>query len=160
MHIELLFRRLGMRAVVQRVKKASVSVNDITIGKIEKGLLVYLGVGKSDSPSDISYLANKVLGLRIFEDNNNKMNLSVLDIDGQVLIIPQFTLYGDMRKGKRPSFSDSADPNMGKEYYNIFVDKIKEIGIDAQTGDFGANMEVEYINDGPVTILLDSKKLF
>lgn len=149
-----------MRAVVQRVKKASVSVNDITIGKIEKGLLVYLGVGKSDSPSDISYLANKVLGLRIFEDNNNKMNLSVLDIDGQVLIIPQFTLYGDMRKGKRPSFSDSADPNMGKEYYNIFVDKIKEIGIDAQTGDFGANMEVEYINDGPVTILLDSKKLF
>ena len=149
-----------MRAVVQRVKKASVNADNIIIGSIERGLLVYLGVGKLDDFSDINYLVNKVIGLRIFEDNSDKMNLSVLDIDGQVLVVPQFTLYGDMRKGKRPSFSDSADPVIGNEYYNIFVEKIKERGIEVQTGEFGAHMEVEYINDGPVTILLDSKKLF
>lgn len=149
-----------MRAVVQRVKKASVSVDDIIIASIEKGLLVYLGVGKLDDSSDIDYLANKIVGLRIFEDNNDKMNLSVLDIGGEVLIISQFTLYGDVRKGKRPSFTDSAQPNIGNEHYNTFVEKTRDLGIKVETGEFGAHMEVDCINDGPVTILLDSKKLF
>lgn len=149
-----------MRAVVQRVKKASVSVDDNIIACIEKGLLIYLGVGKLDESSDIDYLANKIIGLRIFEDNNDKMNLSVLDIMGEVLVVSQFTLYGDVRKGKRPSFTDSAQPSIGNEYYTKFIERIRDLGVKVETGEFGAHMQVDCINDGPVTILLDSKKLF
>jgi D-tyrosyl-tRNA(Tyr) deacylase len=149
-----------MRAVVQRVKKASVNVDDKIIGHIKRGILVYLAVGKLDDSIDLDYLVNKVIGLRIFEDADEKMNLSVSDVGGEVLVVSQFTLYGDVRKGKRPSFTDSADPSIGNEYYIKFVEVIKAAGIRVQTGEFGAHMEVEYINDGPVTILLDSKKLF
>lgn len=149
-----------MRAVVQRVQDARVRVDNLIIGEIKKGLLVYLGVGKLDDSLDVDYLVNKVLGLRVFEDSNEKMNLSIGDIKGDILIISQFTLYGDVRKGKRPSFTDSADPNLGKEYYDSFIKKIKESGLKVESGEFGANMQVEYINDGPVTILLDSKRLF
>lgn len=149
-----------MRAVVQRVSKAQVSVDSKIVGSIEKGLVVYIGVGKEDTNSDIDYLADKVVGLRIFEDDNEKMNLSVQDIEGDVLAISQFTLYGDVRKGKRPSFTDSAEPLIGNEFYEHFIDKLENMGINVQRGIFGAHMEVSYINDGPVTILLDSKKLF
>lgn len=149
-----------MRAVVQRVKKASVSVDSNIIGNIKNGLLVYLGVGKLDDSSDLDYLVNKVLGLRIFEDSNEKMNLSISDVEGEILVISQFTLYGDARKGKRPSFTDSADPDIGNDYYNNFIDSLRKSGLKVESGEFGANMEVEYINDGPVTILLDSKRLF
>jgi D-tyrosyl-tRNA(Tyr) deacylase len=149
-----------MRAVVQRVSKAQVSVDSKIVGSIEKGLVVYIGVGKEDTNSDIDYLADKVAGLRIFEDDNEKMNLSVQDIEGDVLAISQFTLYGDVRKGKRPSFTDSAEPLIGNEFYEHFIDKLENMGINVQRGIFGAHMEVSYINDGPVTILLDSKKLF
>lgn len=149
-----------MRAVVQRVKKASVTVDDKIIGSIKGGLLIYLGVGRLDDYLDIDYLVNKITGLRIFEDENDKMNMSISDVDGDILVISQFTLYGDVRKGKRPSFTDSAPPITGNEFYNVFVNKIRELGINVETGEFGAHMEVEYINDGPVTILLDSKKAF
>lgn len=149
-----------MRAVVQRVNSASVKSDNEVIGSIKKGILVYLGVGKLDQSSDVEYLVNKILGLRIFEDTSEKMNLSITEIGGEILVISQFTLYGDVRKGKRPSFTDSADPTIGKEYYNFFIEKIKKTGIKIETGKFGAHMEVDYINDGPVTILLDSKKLF
>lgn len=149
-----------MRAVVQRVKKASVKVDDTIIAGIGKGILIYLGVGRLDDSSDIDYLVNKVIGLRIFEDEDEKMNLSVSDIEGEVLVISQFTLYGDVRKGKRPSFTDSAPPSIGNDFYNIFVEKIRQMNLKVETGEFGAHMEVDYINDGPVTILLDSKKLF
>ncbi len=149
-----------MRAVVQRVSSAEVRVDDKMVGRVGKGLLVYLGVGKEDTVSDIEFMAEKVSGLRIFEDENGKMNLSVKDIDGEILAISQFTLYGDVRKGKRPSFSDSAAPDKGEELYNQFISRIQGIGIRIDKGIFGAHMMVDYVNDGPVTILLDSKKQF
>lgn len=149
-----------MRAVVQRVSSAEVRVDDKMVGRVGKGLLVYLGVGKEDTVSDIEYMAEKVSGLRIFEDENGKMNLSVQDIEGEILAISQFTLYGDVRKGKRPSFSDSAAPDKGEELYNQFISRIQGIGIRIDKGMFGAHMMVDYVNDGPVTILLDSKKQF
>ena len=149
-----------MRAVVQRVSSAEVRVDDKMVGRVGKGLLVYLGVGKEDTVSDIEYMAEKVSGLRIFEDENGKMNLSVQDIRGEILAISQFTLYGDVRKGKRPSFSDSAAPDKGEELYNQFIRRIQGIGIRIEKGIFGAHMMVDYVNDGPVTILLDSKKQF
>jgi D-tyrosyl-tRNA(Tyr) deacylase len=149
-----------MRAVVQRVSSAEVRVDDKMVGRVGKGLLVYLGVGKEDTVSDIEYMADKVSGLRIFEDENGKMNLSVQDIRGEILAISQFTLYGDVRKGKRPSFSDSADPDKGEELYNQFISIIQGIGIRIDKGIFGAHMMGDYVNDGPVTILLDSKKQF
>lgn len=149
-----------MRAVVQRVSSAEVRVDDKMVGRVGKGLLVYLGVGKEDTVSDIEYMAEKVSGLRIFEDENGKMNLSVKDIEGEILAISQFTLYGDVRKGKRPSFSDSAAPDKGEELYNQFIRRIQGIGIRIEKGIFGAHMMVDYVNDGPVTILLDSKKQF
>ncbi|HMM70590.1 MAG TPA: D-aminoacyl-tRNA deacylase [Gudongella oleilytica] len=149
-----------MRAVVQRVSSAEVRVDDKMVGRVGKGLLVYLGVGKEDTVSDIEYMAEKVSGLRIFEDENGKMNLSVQDIEGEILAISQFTLYGDVRKGKRPSFSDSAAPDKGEELYNQFIRRIQGIGIRIEKGIFGAHMMVDYVNDGPVTILLDSKKQF
>lgn len=149
-----------MRAVIQRVSKASVKVDGKVVGKIGKGLLVLIGVGKDDNDKDISYMAEKIVNLRIFEDKNGKMNRSLLDIQGEILIISQFTLYGDCRRGRRPSFTDAASPDKGKEYYEKFVEEVKKYGINVQTGIFQAMMEVELINQGPVTILLDSKKTF
>lgn len=149
-----------MRAVVQRIRDGSVTVEGRITGEIEKGLLVYLGVGKEDEMKDLDYMIEKVLGLRIFEDENEKMNLSVMDIGGDLLVVSQFTLYGDARKGKRPSFTDSASPQIGEEFYNIFVNEARNLGVKVATGEFGAHMDVKYTNDGPVTILLDSKKNF
>ncbi len=149
-----------MRAVVQRVGEASVKVDGSTIGAINKGLLVFLGVGKEDGDKDLDYMVDKIIGLRIFEDENDKMNLSLQDIGGEILVISQFTLYGDARKGKRPSFTDSGDPLVGEKMYLEFLDKVQEKGIKTEKGEFGADMKVSLINDGPVTILLDSKKIF
>ena len=149
-----------MRAVVQRVSKASVTVENEIVGEIHKGLMVLLGVGKEDTEKDLDYLIEKTLGLRIFEDENGKMNLSLLDIEGELLVVSQFTLYGDARKGKRPSFTDSGDPKVGEEMYLQFIEKAKSKGLKVEKGIFGADMAVSLINDGPVTILLDSKKMF
>ncbi|MDR7856424.1 D-aminoacyl-tRNA deacylase [Tissierella sp.] len=149
-----------MRAVVQRVSKASVKVDNNIVGNIGKGLVVLLGIGGEDDSKDLDYLVDKVLGLRVFQDENDKMNLSLMDINGELLIISQFTLYGDVRKGKRPSFSDSADPHIAEEMYLNFVDKCKNSGLKTEKGVFGADMDVELINEGPVTIMLDSKKIF
>lgn len=149
-----------MRAVVQRVDEASVVVDEKTVGSIEKGLLVLLGVGEEDNERDLDYLVEKIIGLRIFQDENDKMNLSLIDVRGELLVVSQFTLYGDARKGKRPSFSSSAGPEVGNKYYEEFVNKAKEYGIKTETGIFGADMKVKLVNNGPVTILLDSKKIF
>ncbi|MCF6465923.1 D-aminoacyl-tRNA deacylase [Clostridium sp. Cult2] len=149
-----------MRAVVQRVSEASVKVEGKIVGEIDKGLLVLLGIGEEDNDKDLDYMVEKVLGLRIFEDDNGKMNLSLMDIGGEILIISQFTLYGDVRKGKRPSFITSAHPDIAENMYNEFVEKCKEKGIKTEKGIFGAYMDVALRNDGPVTILIDSKKLF
>ena|SRR5437879_5728003 len=149
-----------MRAIVQRVKGASVVVNHLTVGSIEKGLLVYLAVHTTDQKSDADYLLDKILGLRIFEDDSGKMNLSVIQAGGGLLIVSQFTLYGDCRKGKRPSFSEAADPQKAKDLYEYFVSKCRETGVETETGTFREMMRVASINEGPVTILLDSRKLF
>lgn len=149
-----------MRLIIQRVKRASVTVSDQTVGSCGKGYLVLVGIGQGDTPADVLYCTDKTAGLRIFEDENGKMNLSILDIGGEVLAISQFTLYGDVRKGKRPSFTDSASPETAKELYELYVDKLREKGISTQMGVFGADMQVELLNDGPVTIMIDSTKLF
>jgi len=149
-----------VRAVVQRVRRAQVSVGEELVGKIDAGSLVLLGVGKDDTPADAEYLATKVVGLRIFEDESGKMNQSVVEIGGAVLAVSQFTLYGDVRKGKRPSFDDAAPPQLAKELYEHFVRKVREAGVKCETGRFQAMMQVELVNDGPVTILLDSKRTF
>lgn len=149
-----------MRAVVQRVTKASVSVDEKIVGEIKNGLLILLGVGDEDDEKDLDYMVEKILGLRIFEDENHKMNLSLLDVKGELLVISQFTLYGDTRKGKRPSFIKSASPDMGEKYYNDFIERTKALGVITENGIFGAHMDVSLINNGPVTILIDSKKLF
>ncbi|OLS01675.1 D-tyrosyl-tRNA(Tyr) deacylase [Tissierella creatinophila DSM 6911] len=161
MHIELLLKGMyKVRAVVQRVKEASVTVDGKRVSKIKVGLLVFLGIGKEDEEIDLEYLVEKVLGLRIFQDEDKKMNLSLLDIKGELLVVSQFTLYGDVRKGKRPSFSASAPSDMGEAFYKQFIEKCKIKGIETKGGLFGADMKVELLNDGPVTILLDSKKCF
>ncbi len=149
-----------MRAVVQRVNRAQVSVDGKTIGAIERGILVLLGVGKSDQEADADYLAAKIVGLRIFDDENGKMNLSAEQIKAGVLVVSQFTLYGDVRRGKRPSFDDAAPPEKAKALYEYFVKQIKATGLTCETGQFQAMMQVELLNDGPVTILLDSSKSF
>lgn len=149
-----------MRAVVQRVAEASVKVNNEIVGKIGNGFLVLLGVGENDTNKDLDYLVDKVLGLRIFQDENDKMNLSLLDISGEILVISQFTLYGDVRKGKRPSFTASADPEIAEKFYMEFIDKCMEKGIKTERGIFGADMDVSLTNQGPVTILIDSNKTF
>ena len=149
-----------MRAVVQRVGRATVKVGDEITGEIGKGLLVLLGVGQEDSEGDAGYLAGKVAGLRIFEDEAGKMNLSVGEIGGAVLAVSQFTLFGDVRRGKRPSFDPAARPERARELYNAFVERIRALGLRCETGRFQEMMEVELVNSGPVTILLDSKKVF
>lgn len=149
-----------MRAVIQRVIRARVSVGGEVVGHIGPGLLVLLGVGKTDARADAEYLAAKITGLRIFEDENGKMNLSLAETHGSVLAVSQFTLYGDVRKGKRPSFDEAAPPELARELYEYFVAKIRETGITCETGRFQAMMQVELVNDGPVTILLDSAREF
>ncbi|TJX65660.1 D-tyrosyl-tRNA(Tyr) deacylase [Soehngenia saccharolytica] len=149
-----------MRAVVQKVKDARVIVDNMTVGKIDYGLLVYIAITHSDTEKDLDYMIDKIKGLRIFEDEAGKMNLSVEDIAGEILVVSQFTLYGDVRKGKRPSFIQSAPFELGKEIYDKFIKKLKQSGINVQTGIYGADMVVEYKNEGPVTILIDSTKLF
>ncbi len=149
-----------MRAVIQRVKEAKVEVNGDIIGKIGEGFLVLLGVGKDDTEEEVRYLADKVLGLRIFEDEAGKMNLSITDVKGEILAVSQFTLYGDSRKGRRPSFDEAAPPDVAERLYELFVEEIRKSGIKVETGKFRALMDVHLINSGPVTILLDSRKLF
>lgn len=149
-----------MRAVVQRVSRAKVSVRGQTCGEIASGLLVLLAVGLSDGETDAEYLAEKIVGLRIFEDDEGKMNLSVGNIGGQVLVVSQFTLYGDVRRGKRPSFDAVAPPARARALYEYFVECVQRKGIRCSTGRFQEMMQVELVNEGPVTILLDSAKLF
>ena len=149
-----------MRAVVQRVSRAKVVVGEEITGQIERGLLVLLGVASTDTESDADYLAEKVTGLRIFEDENGKMNLSVGDVSGAVLVVSQFTLYGDVRRGKRPSFDSAARPERARELYEYFVGKIRAAGLHCETGRFQEMMDVALVNEGPVTILLDSSKTF
>lgn len=148
-----------MRAVVQRVAHAEVAVDGKTIGKIGAGLLVFLGAGDGDTEEDLKYIADKTVGLRIFSDENGKMNLSVKDIGGEILVISQFTLYGDCRKGKRPSFTSAMEPVSAERMYEDFIRRMESEGIRTEHGSFGADMKVELLNDGPVTLLLDSSKI-
>ncbi|HUS19435.1 MAG TPA: D-aminoacyl-tRNA deacylase [Terriglobales bacterium] len=149
-----------MRAAIQRVTRASVTVDGEVVGKIGPGLLVLLGVAAGDDEKAADYLAERTAGLRIFEGDDGKMNLSVGNAGGAVLIVSQFTLYGDVRKGKRPSFDRAARPDEAKRLYEYFVGRVRALGIECATGRFQAMMEVELVNDGPVTILLDSEKAF
>ena len=149
-----------MRAVVQRVREADVTVEGSVTGAIERGLMVLLGVEYGDDESDARYMADKISGLRIFEDSDGKMNLSVKDVFGKILAVSQFTLLRDVRKGKRPSFSKAARPEEARRLYRYFIDLLSEGDIEVQEGIFQAEMMVRILNDGPVTILLDSKKLF
>jgi D-tyrosyl-tRNA(Tyr) deacylase len=149
-----------MRAVVQRVTNSKVTVEDSVVGQIQHGLMVLLGVGLEDSLSDADYLVEKILNLRIFEDDDGKMNKSLLDIGGEILVVSQFTLYGDCRKGKRPSFDKAARPEKANELYEYFLNKCIQYNIVVQKGVFQAHMLVDISNDGPVTLLLDSKKEF
>jgi D-tyrosyl-tRNA(Tyr) deacylase len=153
-------QKLNMRAVVQRVSRAQVSVGQEVVGKIGPGLLVLLGIAKTDTQADAEYLAAKIVGLRVFEDQNGKMNLSLAETNGAILAVSQFTLYGDVRKGRRPSFDDAAPPELARVLYEDFVAKIRESGVICETGRFQAMMQVELMNDGPVTILLDSTRAF
>ncbi|MGN1116058.1 MAG: D-aminoacyl-tRNA deacylase [Candidatus Ornithomonoglobus sp.] len=148
-----------MRAVIQRVTSAGVTVDGNTIGRIGHGLLIFLGVGDGDTESDLKYIADKAMGLRIFSDENDKMNLNVSDIGGEILVISQFTLYGDCRKGRRPNFTSSMEPVKANEMYERFIGYLRENGMRVEHGEFGADMKVELLNDGPVTILLDSSKI-
>ncbi len=149
-----------MRAVVQRVSRAKVTVGDDATGEIGHGLLVLLGVGQLDTEADADYLADKIAGLRVFEDDAGKMNLSVVDTGGAILAVSQFTLFGDVRRGKRPSFDAAARPERARELYEYFVSRIRALGLRCETGRFQEMMKVELANEGPVTILLDSQKLF
>ena len=149
-----------MRAVVQRVRESKVVVDDRTVGEIQAGLLVLLGVEEGDTEKDSEYLVNKVIGLRIFEDDEGKMNRGLVEAGGELLVVSQFTLLGDVRKGKRPSFVRAASPDEGNRLYEDFVERASTQGLAVQTGQFQADMKVHLINDGPVTILLDSRKTF
>ena len=149
-----------MRAVVQRVSRARVIVETQTVGDIRNGVLVLLGVAAADSESDADYLAEKICTLRIFEDADGKMNLDVSQTGGAVLAVSQFTLYGDVRRGRRPSFDDAARPERARQLYEHFVDEVRKHGLRCETGQFQASMQVELVNQGPVTILLDSQKQF
>ena len=147
-----------MRAVIQRVKSAQVSVDGQVSGKIGKGLLVFLGVGKGDGESDLSFLTSKIPGLRIFEDASGKFNLSLKEIGGQILVVSQFTLYGDCRRGRRPSFTEAEEPTVAKPLYEQFISKLREQDVSVETGEFQTKMEVHLVNDGPVTLFLDSRQ--
>jgi D-aminoacyl-tRNA deacylase len=149
-----------MRALIQRVSRAKVTVGGEVAGEIGPGLLVLLGVGSGDTRADADYLAEKMIGLRIFEDSDGKMNLSLADTGGALLVVSQFTLYGDVRRGKRPSFDAAAPPQLAKELYEYFVEKIRAADLRCETGRFQEMMQVELVNEGPVTILLDSSKAF
>jgi D-tyrosyl-tRNA(Tyr) deacylase len=149
-----------MRAVVERVSRARVTVGNDVIGDIERGLLVLLGVGAEDSAADADYLSGKIIGLRLFEDDSGKMNKAVGEVGGKVLVVSQFTLYGDVRRGKRPSFDAAAPPERARELYQYFVERVRATGLQCETGRFQERMQVELVNDGPVTILLDSSKAF
>jgi D-aminoacyl-tRNA deacylase len=145
-----------MRVVIQRVSRARVTVNGENTGEIGRGLLVLLGVGTGDTRVDADYLAEKTIGLRIFEDAGGKMNLPIADVGGALLVVSQFTLYGDVRRGKRPSFDGAAPPQLARELYEYFVGKVRAAGLRCETGRFQETMQVELVNEGPVTILLDS----
>ena len=149
-----------MRAVIQRVSSASVTVGGEVVGRIGKGLLVLLGVGETDTQDDVVSLAQKVVGLRVFEDSDGKMNLSLQDVAGAMLVVSQFTLLGDSRKGRRPSFVAAARPEMANRLYEGFVAEVRGQGVPVETGRFQQHMDVALVNDGPVTLLLDSGKLF
>jgi len=147
-----------MRAVIQRVKSAEVLVDGRVSGKIGNGLLVFVGVARGDGEEDISYLISKLPDLRIFEDTSGKFNLSLREINGEMLVVSQFTLYGDCRKGRRPSFTEAEDPALARDLYERFISRLREQNIPVQTGEFQARMEVHLINDGPVTLILESRK--
>ena len=148
-----------MRAVLTRVKSASVTIEGEVVGKIGQGFLILLGVGPNDTEKECRYLAEKALGLRVFEDENKKMNLGLDAVNGEVLVVSQFTLYGNCRKGRRPSFAEAAGPELGNQLYEKFLSICEELGYPPQHGRFGADMQVESVNDGPVTILLDTAQL-
>lgn len=148
-----------MKAVLTRVKYASVAIDGETVGKIGQGFLILLGVGPQDTEKDCRLLAEKALGLRIFEDENGKMNLGLEQVGGEVLVVSQFTLYGNCRKGRRPSFAEAADPELGNALYEKFLSVCAELGYPPQHGRFGADMKVESLNDGPVTLILDTDQL-
>lgn len=147
-----------MRAVIQRALEGQVTVDNKIIGQIGRGLVILVGVGKGDSDKDIEYIADKAVNLRIFEDESGKMNLSVLEIQGEILAVSQFTLYGDARKGRRPSFSESALPDQGLDMFDRVVERMRAARLKVETGEFGADMQVKIINDGPCTIILDSQR--
>ena len=149
-----------MRAVVQRVKEAKVVVEGKTVGEIGQGLLVFLGVEHNDEIQDAEYMISKIINLRIFKDNKQKFNLSLIDIKGALLVVSQFTLLGDCRKGRRPSFSDAASPEKAQKLYDYFISSVARSNVPVASGEFQAMMDVYLVNDGPVTMLLDSKKLF
>lgn len=148
-----------MRAVLTRVRSASVTIDGQVVGEIGQGFLILLGVGPEDTEAQCRYLAEKALGLRVFEDENGKMNLSLADVGGQVLVVSQFTLYGNCRKGRRPSFTEAADPALGNRLYERFLEDCRELGYPSQHGVFGADMQVASVNDGPVTLILDTDLL-
>ena len=148
-----------MRAVLTRVKSASVTIDGVVTGRIGQGFLILLGVGPEDTPEHCRYLAEKALGLRVFEDENGKMNLGLSDVEGQVLVVSQFTLYGNCRKGRRPSFTEAAPPDLGNRLYEQFLDECTRLGFPPQHGTFGADMQVASVNDGPVTLILDTQQL-
>ena len=148
-----------MRAVLTRVNSASVTIDGEVVGKIGKGFLILLGVGPEDTEVQCKYLAQKALGLRIFEDENEKMNLGLDQVGGEVLVVSQFTLYGNCRKGRRPSFAEAAPPELGNRLYELFLKECEALGYPPQHGRFGASMQVESVNDGPVTLILDTQQL-
>ena len=148
-----------MRAVLQRVKHAKVTIDGRVSGEIGTGFLILLGVATEDTPEEALYLAKKCVGLRVFEDENDKMNLALADVGGKILAVSQFTLYADCRKGKRPNFTRAAKGDQARELYEYFVDCCRGLGVETQTGEFGADMKVELLNDGPVTIMLDTDEL-
>ena len=148
-----------MRAVLTRVKSASVEIDGVTVGQIGQGFLILLGVGPEDNEEKCRYLCEKALGLRVFEDENGKMNKSLEDVGGEVLVVSQFTLYGNCRKGRRPSFTDAAGPELGNRLYEQFLSDCEELGYPPQHGQFGADMKVASVNDGPVTLILDTDQL-
>ena len=149
-----------MRAIVQRVTRARVTVADQVTGEIGKGLVILLGIANDDTKADADYLVPKIVALRIFDDSEGRMNVSLKDVDGGLLIVSQFTLYGDVRRGLRPSWSDAAPPEVAEPLYDYFVESSRKLSGRVETGSFRKMMQVELVNDGPVTIMLDSRKLF